>query len=121
MILLIPAVFVLSLAAGVALDPNRDRDFTIRERLLGEAPLGSSMSQVRDVVSRRRWELRTGSESRGFHHQGVRPARVVGAKHIEAYAGHYRDLFRVDVTVYWGFDENGRLIDVWVWKVVDSL
>lgn len=121
LIFLIPAVYVVSLAAGVALDRNRDRDAVIRERLLGDAPLGSSMSQVRDVVSRRGWELRRASESGGFFHQGVRPAREVGAKHIEAYAGHYRDLFRVDVVVYWGFDEQGRLIDVWVWKVVDSL
>jgi hypothetical protein len=28
---------------------------------------------------------------------------------------------RVYVTVFFGFDDQGRLIDLWVWKQADSL
>jgi hypothetical protein len=33
----------------------------------------------------------------------------------------YQVIFFTDVTVFWGFDARGKLIDLWVWKTTDSL
>jgi hypothetical protein len=77
------------------------------------------MADVQALVFRRRWEIRRVSDTSGFFHPGSN--RLIGAKHIVASAGQYSNPFHVDVVVYWGFDEQGRLVDVWVWKEQDSL
>jgi hypothetical protein len=47
---------------------------------------------------------------------------TVGQKHIRAEMGHYHTLpFITSISVFWAFDEEGKLIDIWVWKTVDGL
>ena len=46
---------------------------------------------------------------------------MVGEKSIRSYIGEYRFVFITSVTVLWGFDKNEKLIDIMVWKEVDSL
>ena len=47
----------------------------------------------------------------------------VGASHIEAELKNYQivPLLGVSETAYWGFDDNGKLIEIWIWVVNDSL
>jgi hypothetical protein len=46
----------------------------------------------------------------------------VGVRHIEANAGDYQGVpFQSNVTVFWGFDQDGRLIDAWAWRTTDGL
>lgn len=106
----------------MAADWRRRPDAALHEVVFGKTPLGSSMEEVRTVVQQEGWELRRFDTQRGFHDQRARPDRVSGAKHIQANLGDYQSLpFTANVTVFWGFDETGRLIDVWVWKTVDGL
>ena len=112
--LLLPSVIVVGLSLSTATDLKRKPDDVVRQLLLEEAPLGSTMQEVARVVERHDWETRRVDDSRGFFHQRVQPSREVGSRHIEAYAGNYSVLFRTDASVYWGFDTDGRLIDVWV-------
>jgi len=45
---------------------------------------------------------------------------VIGEKHIRTHMGSYRNwrlLLITDVEVFLGFDENGELMDVHIWKV----
>ena len=44
---------------------------------------------------------------------------VIGEKSISVLIGEYRTIFTTSVTVFWGFDENSKLIDIYVWKVND--
>ena len=49
--------------------------------------------------------------------------KIVGSSSLEMHLGEYRELpipLSTDVTAFWGFDGNGRLIDVWVWKTTDG-
>lgn len=106
-------------AAGFSL---RRSEETIRARLLEEVPLGSSMKQVEQQIAKHGWELDHIDTNGGFYDQRVKPAKVTGAKSIRASLGDYRGIpFMVNVTVFWGFDASGSLIDIWVWKTEDSL
>jgi hypothetical protein len=77
---LLPAIVTVAMIVNAATDLRRKSDSRIRQQLLSEAPLGSSMEQV-----------------------------------------SYPDMLRTSVVVSWGFDEQGRLIDLWVSKSGDGL
>jgi len=41
---------------------------------------------------------------------------------IRAEVGSYWGVpFQTYVTIFWGFDSDGKLIDIWVWKTRDVL
>jgi hypothetical protein len=125
-ILLITAVTVL-VAVTVALvwaarNPLRRPEAEIRADLLREAPLGSSTAQVETMIRRHGWKLSGPLANTGFYDQRTRPARETGAQHLRASLGDYQDIpWEANVTVFWGFDQSGRLMDIWVWKTWDSL
>lgn len=101
--------------------PRRSEQ-SIRERLLRETPQGSTYSAVLNYAKKKSWpttEQSTGLETKNI---GQFPARVVGKRAIKAYLGHYRGLpWRIDVDCFWVFDENDRLIDIFVSKETDAL
>jgi hypothetical protein len=80
------------------------------------------MPEVRSLIQEEGWAVSYDSETRGFLDQRVHPSPIVGEKSIRAHLGSYQGLpWKVFVTVFWGFDHQGKLIDVWVWKTYDTL
>lgn len=113
------AVFAIVWAAR---NPLRRPETAIQADLLRQAPLGSTTAQVEAMIQRHDWKLSYPLANTGFYDQRTRPARETGAKHLRASLGNYQDIpWEANVTVFWGFDENGRLIDLWVWKTWDGL
>lgn len=119
-------------AAGVAIvvaallltNPLRSSDSDIRVRLLVGTPPGTQMAQVKQAIEHEGWKIRTYSETVGYPNGG-HPEVVVGAKHIRASLGDYTDFshglpFPANVTAFWGFDEQARLVDVRVWRTIDG-
>jgi len=110
------------LAAWASLNPLRRSEAAIQADLLHEAPLGSTTAQVEAMIQRHGWKLSYPLASTGFFDQRSRPARETGTQHFRASLGDYRDIpFQANVTVFWGFDRNGRLTDLWVWKTWNGL
>jgi hypothetical protein len=96
---------------------------SIRASLLRGTPLGSTSQEVRAFVQSRGWLDRNYIGDSGFLKQeaGV-PAVEVGVTSIRGELGRYWSVpFQTSVTAFWGFDANGRLIDIWVWKTTDGL
>ena len=94
---------------------------SIRKYLLEEVPLKNSQQDVIDMLRRNRWLDFEVNELVGFDDQRTSTSGLVGAKHIRANLGEYRGIiFSTNVTVFWGFNQRGELIDVWVWKTTDS-
>lgn len=121
-------IFVIVLIGLVGLvflvfsSPLRQSEERIREDILMMTPLGSKFEYVLSILSKEKWEIRYVSESKGFYHQGVIPPKGVGDKSIKAFLGSYQGLpFKASVVVYWGFDADGKLIDIWVWKTWNGL
>lgn len=122
--ILIAFVLAALLAGFVAVvfsNPLRQPETAIRESLLQDTPLGSSLSVVRVYAQEQGWDIQCVNEEGGFYDQRTRPAKVTGQQSLRASLGDYHSPFLTEVTVFWGFDEQSRLMDIWVWKVTDAL
>jgi len=96
------------------------------EYVLSLTPIGTHMNDVISIVENHRdWRIVTINRERGFAdpHQGglsVEQGRtIVGEQSIRVGAGYFRPvglLTRTVVTVFYGFDADGYLIDVYVWR-----
>jgi hypothetical protein len=123
--------FFISILAGlvtlaaVAASPVglRRSETAIRASILALTPLGSSSETVLALVQKEKWKSQGLDNRSGFLKQEHgKKSEVVGVAHIQAYLGHHWTFpfLRTDVTAYWGFDTQGRLIDVWIWKTIDA-
>lgn len=107
----------------------------IKETVLEITPVGMSMEDVLQVIyGQEKWEIYSINYERGFSLQGPRPDHynfpneyasdkwpVIGEKFIRANIGNYMRGFYTDVYVYWAFDNDEKLIDLYVRKDVDAL
>jgi hypothetical protein len=118
-------ILVLLCLLGVVMyimNPLTKSEEQIRESLFKETPIGTHLDDViKYIESQRKWEVRTISHEHGFYHQGISPRREIGEKSIRANLGEYGFIFTTSVTVFWGFDEDSKLMEIWVWKTIDSL
>ena len=85
-------------------------------------PLGSSPDAVLAVVTHEGWKSRGYETKFGFLKQGSGKPEVVGVSSIQASLGDYFvfPFLSTNVSAFWGFDANHRLIDVWIWKTTDG-
>ncbi|MCL2672288.1 MAG: hypothetical protein FWF10_09690 [Clostridiales bacterium] len=124
LIIIIALTLIFSLHSGRINLRKSNED--IREDLIEITPLGMNMEDVLKVIEgNRKWELEWARDNYGY---GISPdgpgeghAESVGVKSIRACIGEYGFIFRTYVVVYWGFDEDSKLIDIAVRKDVDAL
>ena len=99
---------------------SRQEPEKIRQNVLKLTPRGLSMSEV-EARLRKKHIAYDKSLRQGFvrHSDG----EVIGVKSIQARLGDHwiRPGTAMIVTGFWGFDSDDKLIDVWVWKVEESL
>ena len=101
----------------------------IREDMLKLTPIGTSMDDVLEVITNnQKWKIRYIREWVGFRMTGGRPSEGVpdsnnnvGVKSIRVYLGQYGIIFATGVSVFYGFDEDSKLIEIGVKKETDSL
>ena len=114
----------------VALNPLRFPRECIRFYILQLTPIGTNMERVIEVIeSKENWETRYISYESGYDGPGplspediaLGKTRTVGEKSIEVYLGEYQNIFVTSVTVFWGFDKDSKLIDIYIWKDMDSM
>ena len=99
-------------------------EVTLERKILEETPLGATASEVQEFIREEGWDL-VGADfhnaKKGFLDQRVRPYAIVGQSSIRAELGRYFGFpFWTYVTAFWGFDSEGKLIAIWVWKTVDG-
>ncbi|MCL2109763.1 MAG: hypothetical protein FWH20_10510 [Oscillospiraceae bacterium] len=92
-------------------------------------PIGTDIDRVIKVTEGHLlWDINSIYE-RGYTYINGRPSRggtskeenIIGVKSMEVYIGKYHMIFRSDVSVFYAFDEEGKLIDVAVLKEWDSI
>ena len=120
------------IAAGLtyfyAVAPFLWSESRLREKVLSLTPIGSTHEQVLKTIELQGWlpmQMKQAEvENHGYLQQfpGAPPVEV-GFTSIEGYMGaHYESLLSpTHVSVHWGFGKDGRLTDVWIWKVTDSI
>jgi len=103
-------------------NPLRRSEEHIYNRLLREIPRGTPLPDVKKYIEARGWKVDYIDENSGFINRRREPGTLVGEKSIRTSLGDYQDIpFEANVTVFWGFDKDSRLIDIWVWKTWDGL
>ena len=114
---------------GIAFDlgnPARKTSEQIKSDILALTPLGTSANDVLEFVNANEWSGVAGSPARILD-SGVFMGELgqsgddVGEKSIRATAGKYTNFFKTTVSVWWAFDENGELIEVFVSKQTQGL
>jgi hypothetical protein len=117
------AAFVILATTGAGSIGLRRSESVIRESILALTPLGSSPEAVLTLVQKEKWKNQAHNKRSGFlMQQHGKKSVVVGTTHIQAWLGHHWTFpfLRTDVVAYWGFDADGRLVDVWIWKTINS-
>jgi hypothetical protein len=91
-----------------------------RYMLLRAAPKGSSMEQVLALCQKRGFQCHR-SDTAGYLNQDT--DQVVGVRSVWGRIKMVRPLVLPIVSsteANWGFDQEGRLLDVWVWRTIDA-
>jgi len=116
----IVSVFCLALLVG-CVTYRKDED-SIRQYLLKETPLGTTFNEVEAKLKRKYAKIHS-SPDVGFLKMVNTHEELVGSKSISVDLGSYRTgvLETTSATAFWGFDESGKLIEIWVRKYRDSL
>lgn len=92
----------------------------IHTRLLTSTPIGSSRDDVKEYIWKTKFQIE--DEADNPFEERDRPHNKIGESYMEVYLGGYRGIpFWCDVTAYWVFDSNDRLLHVDIWKCYDSL
>ena len=106
-------------------NPMRRSEASIREYILERTPIGMSMEDVKTEIRILNGTQHLGHEirhsERGYSNHRLPPEqRIVGEKHIRLDIATNKRYFVLSesVRVYWGFDADGILIDVFVHKFI---
>jgi len=101
----------------------------VRNHILRLTPIGTNMNDVIEVIdANENWRIWQISYEWGFEHPrgSVIDPVFIGDKFIRVYAGRYWPamvpvggfLMETSVSIFWGFDEDGELIEVSVLKAM---
>jgi hypothetical protein len=113
----------LVMLAGCTTHTHRWKDNeAIRQDLLKLTPLGSSLEEVESNLRTKHFSPRK-SLNAGFIRRLDGKQEVVGAQSVWVDIGSYRTgiLETTSVCAYWGFNESGKLVEIWVQKYRDGL
>lgn len=118
------ALIIFELIRTIA-NPLGITEDKIREQLLEKIPVGTTMNEVIDIVqNNEKWSDFHIDHEFGYDKNHVL-GEMIGKKHISVYIGEYRSIknyyFITSVKVYFGFNEQSKLIDIRVQKMTDSL
>jgi hypothetical protein len=104
---------------GISLHARKE---AIQAELQKLMPLGTSYETAASELSRRFGRVQR-NENTGFLLQEGPRTEVVGVRSLEVRLGEYRHLplGSTVVQAFFGFDKDGKLIQIWVWKTTDAL
>jgi len=91
----------------------------VRADILQKTPIGIDMNQVMAFCASQKLVCKS-SNTAGYLNQHT--SKIVGVKSVWTVISEQR-LTPLTITTkscFWGFDKDGRLIDVWVWKTTDA-
>jgi hypothetical protein len=109
---------LLGCSRGVSL---RGSEASIKKRMEQLTPIGSSYEAALGKLTQKFGRVQA-NERTGFLLQEGAHQEVVGVKSIRVHLGSYYHfpLGSTSVDAFWGFDDQGKLIKVWIWKTTDA-
>jgi len=116
MLILIPiSFFGLRILFDLS-NPLRQPVTQIREELLEFTPIGMSINEVGQIIrDNEAWGWNGHIAPNGFPADPTFRV-LIGSQSIRASLGGFNNIFWTSVIARWGFDEDGKLIDIHVEK-----
>jgi len=107
-------------------NPLRQSSEQIREDILELTPMGTNFYEAAGILERvkldENWERMSVDYGRGIPMGELgRVGTSVGEHSIRATIGNYSNFFMTDVVVFWVFDKDLELIEVFVEKIINGL
>ena len=135
--LLILFIIPLTPLVSLIVNPMRRPYTNVRNYVLRFTPIGMSMDDVITFIeSREDWRIHNINYEWGFVLPRAHldpgwpdafegnPTVIIGEQSISVRMGRYRAWYKLfiptNVVILWGFDANGYLIDVFVWKTYEA-
>lgn len=117
-IILALLVIVLgSVCISYLFNPLRKSEASIRTDILEITPIGMNIDDALNVIENENWTNVGINYSRGVSRVEIQQLNEnVGTKSIKARLGRYTTFFETQVIAWWAFDENLKLVDVFVRK-----
>ena len=115
-------LLILVILAFIFLNPLRRSREAINQELANVTPIGISYFEAAEKLQARFGNIKK-NEKTGFFLQEIAHQEVIGTKSIQVHLGDYYH-FPIGITsveAFWGFDDAGKLIRIWVWKTTDSI
>lgn len=107
-------------------NPLQKSKEVIKENILELTPIGTSMEDVLNTIeNNKEWKVESVNQERGVSDASLGyPISVSGEKSIRAMIGEYHfqpqfDIYafiKRSVVVFWAFDEDSKLVEVYVVK-----
>ena len=122
------AIAIIITTIWIYANPLRRSEKWIHDRALKEVPLGSTQAQLAIFAKAKGWEieleLHTGNNPEIMPKPDgtLRKSPLNGEYLTRIDMGHFVWFpvpIRVDVESYWIFDPNGKLVELYIWKVAD--
>ena len=115
-----PLTYATFLSVAVFSVTSCANESTERERIVEATPIGVSFAKVLSFC-KSKYAQCSSSETAGYWNQKTNNS--VGVKSISSVTDQHKYLvfFQATTSVYWDFDRDGKLIDVWVRKVTDAI
>ena len=132
MLYIIVAAVVIVFTAGIMFlsNPLRKTEERTRLDMLRLTPIGTSMEDVLALIeSKSNWEIAHNGRiwDKGYAMVNGRPSGPygdtprVGVKSMEVYIGSFWFVFKHTVAVFYGFDDDSKLVDIAVLHYVDGI
>ena len=117
-VLSILLVTIIILSIVMLSNPLQKPIDELKAEILELTPIGTSMNDVLALINNKGWEIRYAFNDRGVPSSEVDTGGLtyVGEKSIRATIGTYYNPALVYVVVFWAFDENSNLMDIFVAK-----
>ena len=115
---IIIVIFIFSIIIIEMMNPLRKSAEKLTEDILTLTPMGTSVEDVIDVIkSHKKWEWDGCIAPYGIR-RSIYIIKLDSSQSIEVKLGSYRNPFPFVTGVFaeWGFDENSKLTDIWVYK-----
>ena len=119
-VLLLVTIAPIVIGVSAMTNPLRKSEESIRQQLLQEMPMGSDREEVRVIIENNEWEV---GFDRDIGYKDFGGFGVNGTKSINAIIGQYYEIpipLTTFVEVFWGFDEDDKLVDIALRKMTDG-
>ncbi len=113
---------LLVIALGIVViscssNPLRKSEADIKTTILESTPIGMDIDDALSVIENNGWTTAGINHSRGVSSAEIQHLNEnVGSKSIKADIGRYTTFFETKVSAWWAFDDDSKLVDVFVRK-----